>query len=244
MYLSLLFFGELIALYLLSRRLNQAIFSMVYRGTHSEHISILITTLIMFPGTVVHELSHLFTAEILGVKTGKLTLVPERISDNHIQAGSVMVAKTDPFRRTLIGLAPVFIGIICITLLSIQITRSYPFVQCFLSQIGCSNISVPPSPRLSVALFFLFGYLLFTISNNMFSSEEDLQGVTPVLILLAILIGTTYAIGFRVQLTGAMIQILESLLRTLTTNLGIVLGINLVLLLIFQILLYLISPRR
>lgn len=242
MILSLLFFGEMIVLFLLSRRLNQSLFTLFYRFTHSEHVGITITTLILFPGTVVHELSHLFTAEIMGVRTGKLTLIPERVSDHHIQAGSVMVERTDPFRRTLIGLSPIFVGIILITLISIQLTHMLPDLFQTFEHYGTTAFQ--PFQHPTFYIFILLGYLLFAISNNMFSSKEDLEGVTPVLIFLGLVLGTTYAVGFRLQLTGAMVTALEAVLRTLTTNIGIVLGINVVLLVLLQGLLYFIRPRR
>src|SRR5947209_5745118 len=100
--------AELIGIYVLSRALTQTIFNLTYLLTRARSIAVTLITLLNFPGTVIHELAHLFTAEILGVHTGKLSLVPESIAEPNIKAGSVMIAATDPFRRYAIGLAPVF----------------------------------------------------------------------------------------------------------------------------------------
>src|SRR3989337_2674203 len=91
--------AELIALYVLSQSLTQAVFELTVLVFRARSVGITIVTLLTFPGTVVHELSHLFTAEVLGVRTGKLTLVPENIREEEVKAGSVMIADTDPFRR-------------------------------------------------------------------------------------------------------------------------------------------------
>lgn len=243
--LTIIFIAEMIALYLLSRFLNQSIFSFFYRFTHSEHIAITITTLLLFPGTVIHELSHLFIAEILQVRTGKLSLIPEKINEEHIQAGSVEVQKTDPFRRSIIGLAPIFVGVITITLLSIQLTGLIPALtvqlNAFQSTIsGTTPFTIYPS----TIIFLLLGYLLFAISNNMFSSKEDLEGVPPVIIFFGLVIAASYAVGFRVNLAGNILLFLNTQLSYLTKNLGVVLGINLVLLIILRVLLSFIHPHR
>jgi hypothetical protein len=45
------------------------------------------------------------------VHTGGLTLVPEGIEKTNVRTGSVMIAQTDPLRRAIIGVAPVFVGL-------------------------------------------------------------------------------------------------------------------------------------
>src|SRR5258706_13434406 len=114
----LLLAGELIVLYFISQRLTQAVYNLTYLLFQARSIAVTVVTLVSFPGTVIHELSHLFTAEILGVHTGKLTLVPENIAEEEVKAGSVMIAHSDPFRRYAIGLAPIFSGLLAITTLS------------------------------------------------------------------------------------------------------------------------------
>lgn len=235
--LILLLVAELGVLYLLSRKLNQMMFLFWYLLTRSKHSAMSITTLILFPGTVIHELSHLFTAEILGVRTGKLTLIPKWIDGDNIHAGSVQVSHTDPFRRTIIGLSPVFTGIAAVTFLSMQLTKMIPEIQ--------QTLATPqPLSNPALYLFLLLGYLLFAISNNMFSSKEDLHGVFPVLIVLGLILGTTYAAGFRLELTDAVLNTFENILRTLTRHLGIVLGINAILLFLLYFLLSLFHPRK
>src|SRR3989344_4103040 len=108
---SILIFLELIVLGFVSHWLMQSFYTLVMLLTRTRSLAVTFVSFLLFPGTVVHELSHLFTAEILGVRTGKLTLAPESIRSEEIQAGSVAIAKTGPFRRAFIGLAPFFVGI-------------------------------------------------------------------------------------------------------------------------------------
>ena len=226
-----IFFLELVVLLFLARSLNITLYRLFYRLSHSEHIAIMGTTLLLFPGTVVHELAHLFTAEILGVHTGKLTLVPEYVEENRIQAGSVEVQKSDPFRRSIIGVAPLLVGIITITLISSYLTEVFPQVVAAVQTATRFQHSI-------IYLFLAVGYLLYAISNNMFPSKEDLHGVPPVLFVLAMIIGAAYALGARIVLTGKILEIYTSILYSLTTNLAVVIVLNLILLLLFQLILW------
>jgi hypothetical protein len=229
---TIVFFAELVALYFLSRWLNQSLFSFFYLTTHSKKVAISFTTFLLFPGTVVHELSHLFVAEILGVKTGKLSLVPEQFEENYIQAGSVQMQQTDPFRRTIIGLAPLFVGLTILSLLSWQLSLLAPQAYSFVASLFIQTTLVPALP---FVLCILFSYLLFTISNNMFSSKEDLEGVLPVIILLVIIVVSAYIIGIRVSLDSPVVIEVLKVFKAMTRYISIVLGINLGLLVILRL---------
>lgn len=212
----LLLLTELILLYILSRRLIQGIYRLLYIIIRSRTASIWIVTIIFFPGTVVHELAHLFVAEILGVHTGKLTLVPEGIEgppfakasggETEIKAGGVMISETDPFRRTLIGLAPVYVGI------AVLATLAY-----FLQQFNSITL-------LTIGIF----YIMFAVSNSMFSSKEDMKGVIPFAITVALFTGAAYIAGIRVGLTGELLAGMNRVVETLVRSLGVVIGVNVV----------------
>ncbi len=198
--------AEILGLYLLSRRLTQILYDLVYLVTRARTVAITFVTILAFPGTVIHELAHLFTAEVLGVRTGKLTLVPENLQEEDVKAGSVMIANTDPFRRFAIGLAPVFVGLLAIATLSYLLSLSTIY-------------------DLRSILYY---YLLFAVSNSMFSSREDLKGFIPFVAALSLLVAAAYAMGFRIGLTGPVLTISLRILSALVQNLGVVLLINLV----------------
>lgn len=227
----LLFFGliaEFGILYFISRTLIQKLYAFFTLLFHSHNVATSLTILLMFPGTVVHELSHMFVAEILGVRTGKLTLVPEGVRpsgfsrSDPITAGSVMISHTDPLRRNLIGLAPILVGLIILTALS--------------SLIDLNNLS-----NLSNWFNWFIFYLLFSISNSMFSSKEDLKEFLPFAVVTSLIVISTYFIGVRIMLTGNALDLATKLLDTLVKSLEIVLAVNIGLLLIMQILIELTS---
>ncbi|MDP1722569.1 MAG: hypothetical protein Q8L37_05155 [Candidatus Gottesmanbacteria bacterium] len=227
--IALLFITELILLYLLSRKLIQSVFTVLFYLTRSRTIGIWIVTIIFFPGTVVHELAHLFTAEILGVHTGKLTLIPESLEGTEIKAGGVMIAETDPLRRTLIGLAPVYIGILVLSVIAYFARHALAGTQEHVLR-----------GWLPLTLIF---YLLFSVSNSMFSSKEDMKGVLPFAVTAAIFLIAGYFAGLRIGLTGQLLTGLNLVIQTLVQSLGIVLGINIIVLFITTTLLKVTNNR-
>lgn len=215
--------AELALLYLLSRWLTQTIYRALYEVFRSRSFGLSFTTLLLFPGTVIHELSHLFVAEILGVATGNLTLVPEGIQKEEIQTGSVAIAKTGPFRRAAIGLSPLFVGMVAIGA---------------LTYLYNANIFVKNN-----VITTIYYYLLFSISNSMFPSSIDMRGVWQLMVaILIILIGAGIA-GFRLVLPDSPAFVAD-LITNLTGSLGIVLALNGIMLLLFSLLIDLIRKTR
>lgn len=226
--LVFLLLGELTALFFLSRWLTQSVFALFLLVFRARSVAVTIVLLLEFPGTVVHELAHLFTAEILRVPTGKLTLVPESIREETVRSGSVTIAETDPIRRSVIGLAPLFAGILVLTAISYFLPQVLPNRE-DLRDTGYWG-------KWSSYLFLALSYLLFAVSNTMFSSSEDLKGFWPVAIIIGVLFGTLYFIGIRLELTGSALVVATNILTTLVGSLGVVLGINVVLLLVTKLL--------
>jgi len=228
MYLLLVFCAQLILLYWLSRRVIGALYLLLHLLTGSRAVSISIVSAIFFPGTVVHELSHLFTAEILGVHTGKLTLVPGSLDESEVQTGSVAIASTDPFRRTLIGLAPVYVGIAVLAGLSYALPILDPHWS------DWSNWSA--WTRIESHLPLLVVYLLFSISNSMFASKEDLKGVVPFTVTMGIFAGAAYVAGLRIGVTEEILAKIWDVARVLVGAIGIVVAVNTMTLLLISVL--------
>lgn len=156
----------LIVIFFTSSYLISIFNALMYRIFKNKGAVIKALAFFLLPGTFLHEMGHLLFAEALLVRTDGLTVVPELDKNQSVKLGSVKIAQTDPLRRTIIGLAPVFFGIICIWIgtyfLQSQVLE-WPFV----------------------ALYF---YLLLQISLTMFSSSTDLQGTLIGILLLGLLV--------------------------------------------------------
>lgn len=221
--MTLLFFlfFECVLIYVISRSLIKSLFTVLMLCFRNRPIAVSLLLILLFPGTVIHELSHLFTAEILRVPTGKLTLVPESIRENDIRSGSVAIGRSDPFRRYAIGLAPLFWGI------TVLMALSY-----FLPEIIMSVFTsgMPLLQNMNFYWLLIIGYSLFAVSNTMFSSPADLKGFLPFALVVAGFVVAGYLLGLRLNLTGQVLAVAVRSLETLTQSLGIVLAVNFVLL--------------
>lgn len=199
---------ELFILYSITRSLTQSMYITLFIISNSRPFSISCLSILFFPGTVIHELSHLFTAEILGVRTAGLTLVPEGIENTNVRTGSVSIAHSDPLRRALIGIAPVFVGLAVLSFISYYIPILW---------YG------------SPLVLLLACYSVFAVSNSMFSSHEDMEGFWPVAITLLLLILAGYFIGIRFQLPDTWQLKLFFIGTSLARYLGYVVILNIIL---------------
>lgn len=158
--------GLLLALYLLSRLFLQQLSGWLFGLFKSREMVIKTVAIFLMPGTFIHEVAHLVFAEFMKVRTDGLTIVPEIGEGNNIKLGGVKVEQTDPLRRTIIGLAPVFLGLSIIWSVTVW----------FLAQSQPSFIIIAA-----------YVYVLLQIGLTMFSSAKDLEGSFVGLLLAGLL---------------------------------------------------------
>ncbi len=172
------FLIQLLILAFFTRHSSSYFLRLFYSITSSEKGSVILFSLLFFPGTLVHELAHWLMAKLLFVRTSGMEFIPQ-VQGDAIKLGSVSIAKTDPLRRLLIGVAPVIVGL-SILLGSLWGVRVYyPLLTTFpwWSWIG-------------------LGYLVLVIASTMFSSRKDLEGALGVVISIGILLLIGYLAGF------------------------------------------------
>lgn len=169
-----LFFLELLILFLLSRALQKKISLFFYTLSRSIKVTVYLLAILFLPGTVIHEVSHYLMAKFLFVTTGTMVLIP-KLEGQSVKLGSVAIARSDPFRRLLIGLAPFLVGTIIIIFL-LFLTEKNELWQ---------------TPW---AIIFIL-YSLFEVGNTMFSSKKDLEGALFMGIFLIIVCGILYLLG-------------------------------------------------
>ncbi len=192
----------------LRTRLVYELSGMSFLLFNSSRPGLLIYSLLMLPGTIAHELSHWIMAEVLQVKTGKITILPELHGEGGEEnLGSVMTAKSDPFRGFLIGLAPFITGIIILIVLGRLLT------------IGLDTHFLWWQLTLII-------YGIMVVGNSMLISDAD-RRTWPVMIILVILIFLT------LRLAGITISFTQSpwflaVLSRINLVLGVTAGFNLV----------------
>lgn len=165
----LLFIGEIISIYFLSRLVLQKAYGSL-RRIGSKRMIVVIISILYEPGTIVHELSHYFVALLLNMHPQEVSIFPV-IEENKIRLGHVLYQKNkgDFIRPILVGIAPIF-GAMAVLMLIV-------YLKLF------------PGKELWETL--LFGYLILTITANMFSSAQDLVDIiylVPVGLIIGLLL--------------------------------------------------------
>ena len=185
----------LIPLLFLTRWLSRHLQGVGLLFSGEQQTALLVNYFVLLPGIVLHELSHLLAAKLVGVRTRGISLRPKARRGGSVRLGAVTVAKSDPFRESWIGLAPLLTGTAAILLLARWQfgVESLPALRPeAIWQILVSSLQAPD------ALVWL--YLIFAISNAMWPSESDRQPWWSVLLFLVLIAGAVYVSGLVPQI--------------------------------------------
>ena len=215
-----LFFIELLVLFLLSRRLSQALSHFFYRISKSRRVMITALAILFLPGTMIHELAHALAAGLLGVRVGTIEFMPE-VDGDHVKLGSVQIAQSDPIRRFLIGAAPFFFGT------AIMLGILFYFVQNHLYD--------------NYLFIILIGYVVFEIGNTMFSSRKDMEGALELFATIIVIIIILYLLGIRITFFNPNLLFSQHIVQEVFKRGSVFL---LVPLLIDGVILFLFKPRQ
>lgn len=151
---TLYFIGSILILFFLSRKTLNELYFLLKKILKKNSIIYLAISIIFFPGTLLHELSHAIMARLLLLKVTEIKLIPEW-KNNSIQLGRVTYVKGDFIRSIIIGVAPIFGGIAL--LFAVAITHLFPNANIYFN--------------------ILLIYIIFVISSTMFSSKQDLVDI-------------------------------------------------------------------
>jgi len=211
-------------MYPLKRWITAHVQGVAFLLTGSLQVAMWFFWALFLPGTLLHESSHWLTASLLGVKTGRFSLWPQMKKGGELQMGSVQVELSDPFRHSLIGLAPLIFGSIAILLIGqgrLELGRlGEAFNSGDLEIIGQAMVEV-----LLVPDVWLWFYLIFAISNAMLPSASDRESWRTVLIYLALALVLTIGLGLNptvppeLQATG--LAIIAYLLSAFVITIGV-----------------------
>src|SRR3989338_4683197 len=200
----------LFIIFLTSKRFINQIYLLFLKVFKNKKAAVWGMAILFLPGTVVHELSHLMMALVLRVPTGPLSIWPafEKEEDGKevkVKVGHIMVAKTSPFKLTLIGVAPMIVGLTIIYFVGFY-TRGENFQF---------------TPRVIIMI-----YILFVTSTSMFSSKQDLKSLLITLPVAILIMAAIYLSGVKIMIEGNLIDVLRKILVDLNRSLILTVGID------------------
>ena len=180
---------SLAALAGLSRLLSRYLQYTIFYLTRSQDMAMVIYFLIFMPGVFVHESAHWLMARLLGLKTGKFRVWPQR-QGKYIGMGSVQVSSGGVIIDNLVGMAPLIAGTLLITLIGVGVFETDSLASA-LQQGRVGAVVQTAWQTLGQADGGLWAYLIFVVGNVMMPSASDRHQLTPLLLYL-LLAGILY----------------------------------------------------
>jgi hypothetical protein len=219
----------LIPLLYLPRFLQHEIQAILLLITHQAEISMILFSLLFLPGVLLHETSHFVMARLLNVRTGRFSLIPKKIGNGRLQLGYVETESTDFIRDALIGVAPLLTGCIFVTLAGVySLDINALWVQLAEGQgnsIGKIFTSLSNQPD-----FWLWFYLIFTVSSTMMPSVSDRRAWLPLLMVIVIFTGIVLLFGAGPWLLSHFGLFIQTAVNSISIVFGITILIHVILL--------------
>lgn len=215
-------------LLLLQRRLQietQAIFLLL---TRRGEIALVLFSLLLFPGVLLHEASHYLVARLLGVRTGRFSLIPRPMPGGRLQMGFVETSSSDFVRDAIIGSAPLLAGSLFVAYTGVsRLGLQVLWDTLSLGQLAGFWPALSALPRQPD--FWLWFYLTFAVSSTMMPSASDRRAWLPVAITLGVLLGIVLLAGAGPWLMSNLALPVNQALRAAALVLGFGVAVHLAL---------------
>ena len=175
-----LVFLALLPLILLERWIHKHLQGLWLLILRDADMALVMYSLIMLPGVLLHEGSHWLAAMLLGVRAGRFSVIPARLPNGNLRLGYVETARADPVREALIGAAPLLAGVSAIIFMG--------YARLGVGAVGDALAQGDAAATLAAIQaigrqpdVWLWVYLLFTVANSMLPSASDRRAWGPVI---------------------------------------------------------------
>jgi hypothetical protein len=216
-------------LFILQRSLHREIQGLLLIATRRPSVTIIIFSIIFFPGVLLHEVSHFLMAKLLGVHTGRVSLFPRPMKGGHLRLGFVETAPTDILRDAFIGAAPLLTGVAVVAYIGIiqmdLVLLGNALITSQLNILGQEIKQLPLMPD-----FWLWFYLVFVISSTMLPSSSDRRAWLPMVGVAVILLLIGIFVGFGPWLVTEIAPAFNQGMRTLSAIFGISIAVHFIIL--------------
>jgi hypothetical protein len=210
----------------LERWLHQHIFKVGWLVTKQYQTTTILYYAFFLPGIILYELVFWLVAGFLNVRADRAISWPEKQEIGELKLGFIKLSKNvGQFPLAVISTAPLAIGLAAVAF----IANNRLDFQGFVNAMGrgfLDDVSAAFSRLVSAPDFWIWIYLVFTISNTMWPDVSKLRGWRVILIALAVAGAVLIAIGAGNQvivetLNGPVTNALNSLSGTLAVIIGI-----------------------
>ncbi len=211
----------LLALALAQRALHREIQAVLLLLTRHPTLTQVLFALLFLPGVFLHEFSHFLAAKVLGVRTGRFSLIPQAQPDGKLRLGYVETASGGVLRDALIGAAPLISGCLFIAFAAIYRLHILPLWDMLRAgQFSLFWLGLRLLPQAS-GDFWLWFYLTIAVSSTMLPSASDRRAWLPVGITVAAILGIALFAGAGEWLLTYIAPAFNSFLRALALLFGL-----------------------
>jgi hypothetical protein len=205
----------------LQRWLHQHIQGLTFAVTGDPGCAVRLLFLLLLPGVILHEASHWVVANLIGVRTGKVSVGLGRARGKQFSLGSVNVERTDALRESLIGLAPFVVGLGAILLIAGYGFDLWPESGLSLNQMLDRVLSTSNDP-----LTWFDLYLVFAVSTAMIPSESDREPWGGLIAVFGVGGALAILFGWTPHIPPDLITLGRNVLDALTFAFGISVVVN------------------
>ncbi len=175
--------------------LHQHIFKVGWLLTKSYHTTTILYYAFFLPGVVLYEFSYWLMAGILNVRAERAIQMPQKQEIAELNLNFVKLPKnTPPFKLAVITATPLLVGFACVWLIATHILDMTGFVS-RVGSGGLADLTAALSALTTAPDFWLWIYLVFTISNTMVPNLKDLRGARFLILVVIVVIGFFIVVG-------------------------------------------------
>lgn len=219
----------LLALAIVQRALHREIQAVFLLLTRHPTLTQVLFALLFLPGVFLHEFSHFLAAKLLGVRTGRFSIIPQAQPDGKLRLGYVETASGGALRDALIGVAPLISGCLFLAFATIHRLHILPLWDMLRAgQLSLFWLGVRLLPQTS-GDFWLWFYLTIAVSSTMLPSASDRRAWLPVGIAIALLLGIALFAGAGEWLLTNLAPAFNAFLRALALLFGLSVIVHLLL---------------
>ena len=200
----------------------QTVFLLLTRHTG---MAILLNQIVFLPGVVLHEMSHWVMARLLGVRTMGISVWPKRQRDGSLRLGYVHTKKVDFVRESLIGVSPLMFGCGAVATIGLKVL-DLDDVGVALLRGDLINGFLNVLQVFRSADLFIWGYVLFALSNTMMPSSSD-RRAWPIIGILIVALGIIlYYVGMPAIIKTTLSNVVIDGVRVIATAFTVTIGVD------------------
>lgn len=201
----------------------QGVFLLLFR---SPDVALVLYSMVMLPGTVLRHVSQLLAATLLGIRTRRISFIPELKSDGTSRLGFLETDMLDIPREMVIGATPLIAGATAIVFISYQFLEISTIINALdHNDLGSATKSILQIWRIPRDAW-LWLYIIFAVSNSMIPTRNHWPHA---LVMFALAGGVLFYAQFTSAFISDLAQLVDAALSALALGFALTAGLNLLL---------------